>query len=191
MRFFDVFNLPAQSSGGELRPISDCQRGDGQAGPGAMALLTTSVLQRAAEYREHAIGKNSNSKKRIVMRISISHKEGSILAIMLILSALIGLMLAAYLTMVGSQNKFTQRSQVWNNAVPIAESGVEEALAHINYSGTTSNFAINGWSLVNTNYLKTRVDGDNRCDMSISTDIQPVITVKGSMRAPLLTNYIT
>jgi len=125
------------------------------------------------------------------MRLRTPKQEGSILAIMLILSALIGLMLAAYLTMVGSQNKFTQRSQVWNNAVPIAESGVEEALAHINYSGTTSNFAINGWTAVNTNFVRTRVDGDNRCDMNISSDIQPVITVKGSMRAPLQTNYIT
>lgn len=125
------------------------------------------------------------------MQIRKSQQEGSILAIMLILSALIGLMLAAYLTMVGGQNKFTQRSQVWNNAVPIAESGVEEALAHINYSGTTSNFAINGWTSVNTNFVRTRVDGDNRCDMNISSDIQPVITVKGSIRAPLQTNYIT
>src|SRR6184192_173802 len=108
------------------------------------------------------------------MRISTSHRQGSILAIMLILSALIGLMLAAYLTMVGSQNKFTQRSQVWNNAMPTAEAGVEEALAHINYSGTTSNFAINGWVLSNTNYIKTRINGDTRVEMKISGDVQPV-----------------
>ena len=110
---------------------------------------------------------------------------------MLILSALIGLMLAAYLTMVGSQNKFTQRSQVWNNAMPTAEAGVEEALAHINYSGTTSNFAINGWVLSNTNYVKTRSDGETICQMSISMDIQPVITVQGSIRAPVQTNFIS
>src|SRR3989442_14858621 len=97
------------------------------------------------------------------MRIQTSQQQGSILAIMLILSALIGLMLAAYLTMVGSQNKFTQRSQVWNNSVPVAESGVEEALAHINYSGTTSNFAINGWTVLGTNFVKTRSDGDTMC----------------------------
>ncbi len=125
------------------------------------------------------------------MRIRTAHQEGSILAIMLILSALIGLMLAAYLTMVGSQNKFTQRSQVWNNAMPTAEAGVEEALAHINYSGTTSNFAINGWVLSNTNYIKTRSDGETICQMNISGDIQPVITVKGSIRAPVQTNFIS
>src|SRR5438876_3842264 len=191
MRFSDVFNLPAQSSGGKLRPISDCQRRDGQAGPGAMALLTTSLLQRAAEYGEHAIGKNSNSKKRIVMRISISHRQGSILVVLLILSALMGLMLAAYLNMVGSQNRFTQRSQVWNNVMPVCEAGVEEAMAHINYSGTTSNFAINGWVLSNTNYIKSRVNGDTKCEMKISGDIQPVITVKGSIQAPVQTNYIS
>ena len=125
------------------------------------------------------------------MHVRRSRQQGSILVILLILSALMGLMLAAYLNMVGSQNKFTQRSQVWNNVMPTCESGVEEALAHINYSGTTSNFAINGWTLANTNYIKTRVNGDTRVEMKISGDVQPVITVKGSILAPVQTNYIS
>src|SRR4051812_4506639 len=117
-------------------------------------------------------------------------EKGSILAIMLITSALIGIMLAAYLTLVGSQNRFTQRSQVWNNAIPVCEAGVEEALAHINYSGTTVNFAINGWQLVSGVYVKSRTNEDTRCDMSISTDVQPTIIVRGYVRAPVQANYI-
>jgi len=125
------------------------------------------------------------------MHIRRSTEEGSVLAITLILAALIGLMLAAYLTLIGSQNRFTQRSQVWNNAIPLCESGVEEALAHINYIGTTSNFAINGWVLANTNFVKARTNSDMICEMNISGDLQPVITVKGSVRAPVQTNYVT
>src|SRR3954470_17248863 len=107
-------------------------------------------------------------------------EKGSILAIMLITSALIGIMLAAYLTRVGSQNRFTQRSQVWNNAIPICEAGVEEALAHINYVATT-NLAMNGWVLSGTNYVKNRTNSDGIIKMKISNDTQPLITVKGSI----------
>jgi hypothetical protein len=124
------------------------------------------------------------------MRIQQSSIRGSVLAITLIMSALIGLMLAAYLTLIGNQNRFTQRSQVWNNAVPVCEAGVEEALAHINYSGTTSNFAINGWQFVNTGYVKSRTNEDVRYEMTISTNEQPIITVKGLVRAPVQANYI-
>lgn len=125
------------------------------------------------------------------MHVRSSRQQGSVLAVLLILSALIGLMLAAYMNMVGSQNKFAQRSQVWNNVMPACESGVEEALAHINYSGTTSNFAINGWVLAGTNYIKSRSSGDTICEMKISTEVQPTITVKGSIQAPVQTNYIS
>jgi hypothetical protein len=123
------------------------------------------------------------------MRIQRHSEEGSILAIMLIMTTLIGLMLAAYLTLVGSQNKFTQRSQVWNNAIPVCEAGVEEALAHINYNGT-SDFAMNGWRLVNGFYVKNRTNEDVRYEMSISTEVQPTITVNGYVQAPLQANYI-
>src|SRR5258705_9642474 len=92
--------------------------------------------------------------------------------------------------LIGSQNRFTQRSQVWNNAVPVCEAGVEEALAHINYSGTTSNFAINGWQLVNSGYTKSRTNEDVHYDMNISTDQQPIITVRGYVRAPVQATYI-
>src|SRR5678815_1481676 len=112
------------------------------------------------------------------MRIQRHSEEGSILAIMLIMTTLIGLMLAAYLTLVGSQNKFTQRSQVWNNAIPVCEAGVEEALTHINYNGT-SDFGMNGWRLVNGFYVKNRTNEDARYEMSISTEVQPTITVNG------------
>src|SRR2546425_13275602 len=152
-----------------------------------MALFTPSLLQRAAKYRKYAVGQNRHPPK-LSMHVRPSRQQGSILVVLLILSALMGLMLAAYLNMVGSQNRFTQRSQVWNNVMPVCEAGVEESLAHINYSETTD-FGMNGWVLSNTNYVKTRTSGDTKCEMKISTDVQPVITVKGSILAPVQTNY--
>lgn len=48
----------------------------------------------------------------------------------------VGLMLAAYLKLVGVQNQLTSRSQTWNRAVPVLEAGLEEAMAHLNKNGS-------------------------------------------------------
>jgi hypothetical protein len=44
----------------------------------------------------------------------------------------VGVMLAAYLKLVGVQNYLTMRSQTWNRCVPVIEAGIEEAMAHLN-----------------------------------------------------------
>ena len=72
--------------------------------------------------------------------------EGGVLVVTIVICALVGLMLSAYLSMVSSQHSFTQRSQVWNNTISMCEAGIEETMAHINHINTPSNnFAINGW----------------------------------------------
>jgi hypothetical protein len=71
------------------------------------------------------------------------------------------------------------RSQQWNLALPIAEAGVEEALAHLNYVGDGSRGA-NGWVLTNGVYLKERLVGSNKFVASITTDTNnPTIVSKG------------
>ena len=55
--------------------------------------------------------------------------EGGVLVVTIVICALVGLMLSAYLSMVSSQHSFTQRSQVWNNVIPMCEAGIEEAMA--------------------------------------------------------------
>ncbi|HKQ38803.1 MAG TPA: hypothetical protein VJ063_12050, partial [Verrucomicrobiae bacterium] len=82
------------------------------------------------------------------------HQRGGILVTTIIFCALVGLVLVAYLSMLKSQHKFTYRSQVWNDCVPLCEAGIEEALAHMNYSGTSTNFGINGWVLSANAYRK-------------------------------------
>jgi hypothetical protein len=59
-------------------------------------------------------------------------QQGNTLLVTIVITALIGFILATYLTLVQSQNTATVRSQAWNLAMPIVEAGVEDAMAHIN-----------------------------------------------------------
>jgi hypothetical protein len=117
-------------------------------------------------------------------------ERGGILVITIIFCALVGVVLTAYLSMLKSQHKFTYRSQVWNDCVATCEAGVEEAMSHINYSGTTSNFAINGWTFSGGYYRKQRNLNGGFVRMAIDTAIPPTLLVTSYLRAPTQTNFI-
>jgi hypothetical protein len=73
------------------------------------------------------------------MKILLSaraRRRGMTYATVVIAMITIGTMLAAYLKLVSVQNQLVVRSQTWNRAVPILESGVEEAIAHLNKNGS-------------------------------------------------------
>ena len=126
------------------------------------------------------------------MKIRCQHcVHGTVLVVTVIVCGLVGVVLAAYLAMISSHNTFTHRSEVWNECIPLCEAGVEEAFAHLNYSGTTSNFAINGWTFASGAYLKNRTLNDGYCEMVISSDNPPVITVNGFLRTPLQSGHLT
>lgn len=65
----------------------------------------------------------------------------------------VGVMLAAYLKMVASQNSFAGRSQTWNRSVAVLEAGIEEAMGHLNKNGSpdsggsinVANLSGDGW----------------------------------------------
>jgi hypothetical protein len=107
------------------------------------------------------------------------------LVITIVICALVGIMLSAYLAMISAQFSFTQRSQIWNNCIPLCEAGVEEALAHLNHRLTVSNFAINGWVEDRGIYHKNRPLDQGECLMRIDNSYPPVITVVGKIPAPL------
>ncbi len=111
--------------------------------------------------------------------------QGGTLVITIVICGLVGLMLSAYLSMVSTQFSFTQRSQIWNNCIPLCEAGVEEALAHLNHHLTVSNFAINGWEEERGLYHKNRQFDQGECLMRIDGSYPPVITVVGRIPAPL------
>src|SRR5262245_52659014 len=91
------------------------------------------------------------------MKTSPSTRRGSeanILLVTLCTLAVIGIGLAAYLSLVTNQNQLVVRSQVWNTCMPVLEAGIEEALAHCNANYQT-NLVSNGWSLSGSCYALT------------------------------------
>lgn len=119
-----------------------------------------------------------------------NREQGNTLMLTVVITALIGFVLAVYLTLVQHQNTANTRSQVWNSAMPIVEAGVEDALAHLNHHGAT-NLNCDGWTLSSGSYTMTRAVGDGFYRVNISnflaaTNSSPVIESFGYVVAPPL-----
>ncbi|MEW6305947.1 MAG: hypothetical protein AB1705_20925 [Verrucomicrobiota bacterium] len=125
------------------------------------------------------------------MKIRLSSQpEGSALLVTLVISGIIGMTLVAYLNLVDAQNISVARSQTWNAVIPACESGVEEALSHLNSIGNGDR-ATNGWSFVNGEYVLSRTIGDSRYVVSITTDSAPTVVATGFLRLPLKSNEVS
>jgi hypothetical protein len=118
-------------------------------------------------------------------------ERAGILVVVIVMCGIVGAMLVAYLGMVSSQERFVHRSAVWNTCIVLCESGVEEALAHINHRNTESNFAINGWSYSSSGFRKPRYLNGGSSEMMISTSYPPIITVSAKLPAPMNHGEIT
>src|SRR5437667_9421763 len=81
--------------------------------------------------------------------------RASALMIALIVTGLVGFVLAAYLTLLAAENNTTMRSQAWNCSIPVVEAGFEDALEHLNIHGKTNLFC-DGWNPTNSQYVMTR-----------------------------------
>jgi hypothetical protein len=112
-------------------------------------------------------------------------ERAGILIVVIVMCGIVGATLIAYLGMVSSQERFVHRSAVWNSCIVLCESGVEEALAHINHLNTGSNFAINGWSYSSGAFRNSRHLNGGRCEIMISTSYPPVITASAKLPAPM------
>src|SRR6185295_5566612 len=120
-----------------------------------------------------------------------SKERGGILVTTVIFCGLVGLMLVAYLGMLRSQQKYTYRSQVWNDCVAICEAGIEDAMAHINYDGRGNNFETDGWVLSGNAFRKERkFNTGGFVRTAISNGIPPIIIAEGYLQAPAQTTYI-
>ena len=112
-------------------------------------------------------------------------QRAGILVVVVVMCGIVGATLMAYLGMVSSQERFVHRSAVWNSSIVLCESGVEEALAHINHRDTGSNFAINGWTYSSGAFTNCRYLNGGRCETMISTSYPPVITARAKLPAPM------
>jgi Tfp pilus assembly protein PilX len=125
------------------------------------------------------------------MKIRSSKNRGSVLLAALVILGLLALTLMATLNMVSTQRTITSRTQKWNLAIPMSEAGVEDAMAHLNYSGTT-NLGSDGWSLTtNGTYLRSNSLIAGYYSTTISTASPPVIVSQGYVLDPLKSNYLT
>jgi hypothetical protein len=121
-------------------------------------------------------------------------RHGSVLLTTLVMAMLVGIAVGALLVISQRQNYLTARSRTWTSEIPIAEAGIEEAMAHINARMTTTNLATNGWVKSGNIYVKTRTnfttEGYYYAAITKSPAwAPPTITSIGYARIPLRTNY--
>ncbi len=116
--------------------------------------------------------------------------EGSTLFTSLGLLCIVAIALGALVKGVQQESRMTERMIVWKAALPIAEAGVDEALAHLN---STFTLQTNGWTYDNASgtYRKQRILAEGHFEVAIATNTPPTIRSTGWVRAPLQTNYIS
>lgn len=121
--------------------------------------------------------------------------QGSILVVMMVISAVIGLTLISVMTWAQQEHQSTIRSKAWNAALPLAEAGVEEALAHLAF---TNNMRSSGWALEGSRITKTRSLGSDHFKATIETNLQAKgvhqldIISRGFVKLPLTeTQYVS
>ena len=108
----------------------------------------------------------------------------------LITCMVIGVVLASYLDLISSRYKITIRSQCWNGAIPVAEQGIEEALAHLHDDSNAP--SANNWTLGTisgqTEYSKQRTNADGSyflANLYYSGTNNPYIYGTGFVPTPL------
>jgi hypothetical protein len=127
-------------------------------------------------------------------------ERGSVLFVTLGFCGVLGICMGSYLYMVQTQRLGVARAQAWDTAIPVAEAGVEEALAHLNSGVTTNSLATNTWVSLDSGIVgKTNFLGANYSVVSIQTapavtNSSPVIVstayVQGPLSGPILTRTI-
>ena len=129
------------------------------------------------------------------MKLNFKKREdGSMLFVAIVISLAVGMILAGYLLVTSNRFQMTVRSEDWNEAIPVLEAGIEEALAHLHDDATAS---ANGWTLATFNgtqaYTKQRTFSDGSYFyVAITTNASsPLIYSQGFVRTPYSrTRYI-
>jgi type II secretory pathway pseudopilin PulG len=124
------------------------------------------------------------------MIIVCRKNSGSVLVVTLMLGLILGLTLAGYLRWVHTQNLLVAQSQAWNQALAMAEAGIEEGLAQVNVQ-----FGTNYHSSAQANWgggsgvygpRNMSLDQGSYSAVIISTNPGPTIISTGYARVPLM-----
>jgi hypothetical protein len=127
-------------------------------------------------------------------------KQGSTLAVTFMTCVILGLLMGSYLYMVQGQRQSVARSQCWNQALVVAEAGVDEAMALLNSGMNIATFAPDGrWVPTSSNITAkiypaaAKQFGDSYYSVTIyKTNLpNPVIVATGFVPAPLSTQLIS
>src|SRR5579885_3413835 len=95
------------------------------------------------------------------MRIELGKAPaGSTLIAVMIFSSILAVLLVSYLDMLKNSNYLTIRSVTWNSALPVAESGIEEAASAIQMvtfgQDLSTVLQAQGWVTSSNTLTKTR-----------------------------------
>jgi len=124
-------------------------------------------------------------------RKQFAEEQASVLMVSMLICAILGILMGSYLMMARTQRFSVARAQSWNQAMVVAEAGVEEALAHLNTAGVTTNkLAVNGWiNLSGGRYAKTNTLGTSSYGVTIvvTNNLPPLVVSRGYVPGPVAT----
>ena len=126
-------------------------------------------------------------------------ERGVALAVTLATVFILGIIIASYLSLANQVSSSVDRSQSWNQAIPVLESGIEEALTQLHIAGTNSLLLTsNNWTYgLDGAYHKTRAFSDGSYfNVSILPSSNPVIISTGYVAvmyrsSSSTTNYVS
>src|SRR5215469_8680422 len=125
-------------------------------------------------------------------------KDGAVLLTTVCVLSVLTLMAVSYLFLLKDNNYFVARDQAWNRALVIAESGIEEGMAHINSLGPSSSqppYSADGWSASGTNYAtpstRSGLYGGSYNALVGGDFLHATITSTGMVSAPISGDTIT
>ena len=126
--------------------------------------------------------------------------QGSVLVVTLSITTILAILISSFLCLLRTQYLSVARAQYWNNALAVAEAGIEEAMAHLNSGVTTAHLATNTWLSLGSGIVgKTNFLGTSYSAITIQippavTNPDPVIVstayVPGPISGPTLSRRI-
>jgi hypothetical protein len=131
--------------------------------------------------------------------MKVHHKKpsvvrGSALAITLLSCAILGTLVGSYLYLGATQQLTVTRSQSWNQALVVAEGGVDEAMALLNSGVQAPSFAVFPWTSAGGGVFNNDTNrpackfGTSYYEVSITNGVvggNPVIISKGYVPGPI------